>query len=162
MSDRHPNEPSGADRHLEEALEERFDRLKAEERASVPDFAQMYARAQAEAAAMADATDVVPLASRRRRSVQHPWRWALGSLAAAALAGVMLIAPGDPTESADAEFEELVNSFAEQAGDWESPTDGLLDVPGSQLMKSIPVIGGPYGTPLDATGGSSPDGDVTG
>ncbi len=26
---------------------------------------------------------------------------------------------------------------------WESPTDGLLDVPGIELTRSVPAIGGP-------------------
>jgi hypothetical protein len=47
--------------------------------------------------------------------------------------------------SGDEDFERLVAAYASQAagGSWASPTSGLLDVPGMELMRSVPAIGAP-------------------
>ena len=150
--------------HLDDLIKERFARLRAEENAGVPDFAAMYARAEQEPAAsvetehQSETQKVIPLAKRRKHWIQARWPVAVGTLAAAALAGVMLIRPG----TADAEFEALVTAFAADNAAWQSPTDDLLNVPGLEFMNSVPVIGGPYGAPLDTPDTPRASGDVTG
>ena len=150
----------------DDALKERFDQLKAEDRVRVPDFAQMYARAQEEASALAGDpvadTEVIPLMAGRRRGVWRRWPLAAGTLAAAALAGILLLQPDNSVDVGDDEFEALVTAFAAGNSTWRSPTDGLLAVPGIELLNSVPVIGGPFGSPLDVPGSPPADGDAIG
>jgi hypothetical protein len=66
--------------------------------------------------------------------------WASGALAAAAAAVLMFVVPDGP----DAHFEQVVRAFSTDpaAGQWTSPTDGLLQVPGLELLSTVPSIGG--------------------
>jgi hypothetical protein len=60
---------------------------------------------------------------------------------AAAVAGLMLV---DRGPSPDEQFERLVATYSSEAGTaWQSPTSGLLNVPGMELTRSVPSIGGP-------------------
>ncbi|MFC1660943.1 hypothetical protein ACFL3S_05745 [Gemmatimonadota bacterium] len=61
---------------------------------------------------------------------------------AAAAAAVLMVGP--PTRT-DADFEEAVRAFATDPalGAWKSPTDGLLQVPGNELLRTVPTIGDP-------------------
>jgi hypothetical protein len=115
----------------DEFLRRRFRSLRAEDSARMPDFGPMLERARLEAAG-----DVLVLRPKRRL------RWTLlaGTLAAAALAGVMLVA----SDGGD-DFEALVASYTAEVGGgaWRSPTGGLLDVPGIEFLRSVPSIGGP-------------------
>ena len=115
----------------EERLRKRFRSLRAEDSARAPDFEPMLERARLEAAG-----DVHVLRPRRRI------RWTLlaGTLAAAALTGVMLV-----TSDGGDDFDALVASYTAEVGggSWSSPTDGLLEVPGIELMRTVPTIGGP-------------------
>ena len=157
----------------DEALRERFQRLRAEETSSAPDFQEMLARAEAEALAdrphsAADsplATDgqasvgarAVPISGARRGRL----RFALtaGTLAAAALAGIMLLRP----DAGDQQFEALVTAYANETGVWRSPTDNLLAVPGMELLNTVPTVGWPYGSAPEGAGGEPPpDSDVMG
>ena len=154
-----------SDEQMDDLIKARFERLKAEQKTGVPDFAEMYARAEQEAAAMT-ASDrptedpkVVPLVTRRRHWLHSRWPVAAGTLAAAALAGIMLLRPNT---TSDAEFEALVTAFATNNAGWQSPTDELLKVPGMEFVNSIPVIGGPYGAPLDTPDTPRSNRDVTG
>jgi hypothetical protein len=63
-----------------------------------------------------------------------------GLLAAAAMAGLFLVrSPG----VSEAEFERVVRSFATDpaGGAWRSPTDGLLELPGQNMLSTRPSIG---------------------
>ena len=87
---------------------------------------------------------------RPNRRIVRAGAWASAALAAV-LAGVLLTNAGpDP----DAEFERLVAAYASDAsgGAWRSPTSGLLEFPGIELIRSIPSVGGPArGLDLDGT-----------
>lgn len=130
----------------DDALRARYGELREETEASgsIPDFRAMLSRAEVEAADMprldvvrggAPAGDAVVGPSRRAK-VAAGWI----TLAAAALAGVLLVRP--PSGGADAEFERLVASYAAEASTWRSPTDALLDIPGVDLG-AVPTIAGP-------------------
>ena len=64
-----------------------------------------------------------------------------GSLLAAAAAAALLLLPGPGTS--EAEFELAVRSFSTHpaGGAWRSPTDLLLDLPGSKVLSTLPSIG---------------------
>jgi hypothetical protein len=70
------------------------------------------------------------------------WRlgWAGGLAAAAALVLLLANPRGRASEAA---FERAVRAFQTDPalGAWRSPTDVLLDVPGSGLISSLPAIG---------------------
>jgi hypothetical protein len=129
----------------DDLVRERFQDLRADIQGSsgrVPDFRVMMDRAQ-EGAATIPSLRVESggtSASRRRRRMLWTGGWA-SALAAAALAGLLLTSGG---EDQDAEFDRLVASFATDAsaGAWRSPTSGLLEVPGIELTRSVPSIGG--------------------
>jgi hypothetical protein len=101
-----------------------FERLRAEEAVLAPDLAPMLSAAEGESGPMR-------LRLRRRRIV----RWASGGvgLAAAAIGGLFL-----GGQRADARFEEAVALWRSPV-EWTSPTDFLLDTPGSELMRR-PVL----------------------
>jgi len=71
--------------------------------------------------------------------------WA-GSLLAAACATFALLiqVPDNP----DAEFERVVQSFSSDpaSGGWKSPTDALLDLPGAEILSTVPSIGSRHWT----------------
>jgi hypothetical protein len=119
-------------------LRDLFQGLRAEDREAAPGFDEMMARVK-------EAQDL-PEESRSPRVswVRRPRRWVLtgGLLAAAVAAAVLLM---DTSTTTDARFEEVVRAFASDPalGAWESPTDGLLDVPGIELLRTVPTIGNP-------------------
>ena len=122
--------------HPDDPLRERFQRLRADtESRAAPAFRAMLERAKDAAATVS--------APERRVPARRPWLrtagWASAALAAA-VAG-LLLTRGRPDP--DAEFERLVTAFASDAsaGAWRSPTDRLLDVPGRDLMRSLPSVG---------------------
>lgn len=124
MSD-HPN-----GNRADQDLEARFEHLRAEYRASTPDFDAMVAAAHDPQA------NVVPISSHRR------WRrWSAfgGGLVAAAAAALLIIGP-DTTS--DQDFADLVNSYAANTA-WTAPTDGLLELPGSEVLRTMPSIAMP-------------------
>lgn len=133
--------------HDEDRLRDEFQRLRSEtERPeAVPDFAEMMARAKADAASQPELTVVsggaAGDAAPRRRRAFVIGGWASAAMAAA-IAAVLLV--GGPPSDADAEFERLVASYANDisSGAWASPTSALLNVPGMSLTRSVPSLGG--------------------
>ena len=129
-------------------LRERYAQLRAEDRTRKPEIEAVLERARAqvleEASRQSEAgpAEVVPIEAGRRGLLSRRaprWTLAAGSLAAATLAAIMLTQP-----TADEDFEALVTGFATDVagGIWRSPTAGLLEVPGIELIRSIPSIGG--------------------
>jgi hypothetical protein len=100
---------------------------------AAPPFANMLALARAEAA------DAAPAVTPRRLGLRR-FVYAAGLAAAAALAGLMVWPRSPSPEDA---FERAVRAFENDPalGAWRSPTDGLLDVPGLQLMTTVPSVG---------------------
>ncbi len=129
-------------------LRARFQQLReeTEQPGRIPLFRAMLDRASDEAAA-SPALEVVQGGQpgsdrgvRPKRRIVRAGAWASAALAAA-LAGVLLTNAGpDP----DAEFERLVTAYARDpsGGAWRSPTSGLLEFPGIELIRSIPSVGG--------------------
>jgi len=132
-------------------LRERFQQLRSEERAAAPDFAELVERARAGSdpgAGIAGRDSRTARPGGLHRVLRSPWIWAGGSVvAAAAVAALMLLHPG---ARADREFERTVREFAESTR-WTSPTDMLLELPGSEIMKSIPRVGAPSWTDVAGT-----------
>ncbi|HET9948445.1 MAG TPA: hypothetical protein VFQ22_05965 [Longimicrobiales bacterium] len=126
-------------------LRQRFAELREETERSgrVPDARAMLARAAAEADARPDLRVAAGSAAgrTRRRRLVRTGAWASAALAAA-VAGLLLVRRGP---SGDEEFARLVQAYAADAsaGAWRSPTSRLLDVPGMELMRSVPSIGRP-------------------
>jgi hypothetical protein len=122
------------DQHQDPELRARFAELKRLDASHAPSFVAVMARARAEAAG-AD-----PTPRRESSVVLRRFGWA-GLAAAAAIAALLVIPRVGSDEKA---FEEAVQSFqADPAlGGWRSPTDGLLNLPGNQLMSTVPRVGG--------------------
>jgi len=132
-------------------LRELFDEFRTEDRVKTPDFQPMMARVRAdiEGDAGAQASEVVSIHSKQaergwagaRSFRSHRWTWMGGVLAAAAIAAVMLVGQGSISDEG---FEELVNAYANDPalGGWQSPTDALLELPGREIVTTIPRVGG--------------------
>ena len=128
-------------------LRDAFQELRRAERAAAPDAAAMLASARTAAeadapdATVADAGEAIPLAGRRRRM-----HWAIPGVSvalAAALATLLLVDRDVAIDgSADAEFERVVEAWSTTGGTWRSPTDDLLRLPGDELLRTVPRIGG--------------------
>jgi hypothetical protein len=121
-----------SDRQQDTDLRARFEAQRDADANETPSFASMMERVRAEA------VDVVPIATRRinvRRLVYA------GGLAAAAVIAALIVIPRSP--SSEDEFEQAVRAYRSSPalGAWRSPTDGLLDVPGSQLISTVPSVG---------------------
>jgi hypothetical protein len=126
--------PSQEDRDLQR----RFQDLHDEDRHRVPDFQAMMARAREEASV----SERMALEERKGlRRVPRKLAWGGSLLAAAAAAFLLLLETGG---TSDSEFVQVVQTFSANpaAGAWKSPTDGLLDLPGSEILSTVPSIGG--------------------
>ena len=120
------------DRDQDTELRARFDAQRRADASGSPSFDAMIKRARA------DAANVAPIAPHRitqRRLV------VAGGLAAAAVLAFLLMVPR-ATSNEDA-FERAVRAYESgpASGAWQSPTDGLLDVPGNQLITTVPSVG---------------------
>jgi hypothetical protein len=119
-----------SDRPQDPELRARFAELKRVDASRAPGFADVMAGARAEAETVPQKPAVITI-----RRV----RWA-SVLAAAATIAALIVIPR--TRSNEAAFEQAVQAFSSNPalGGWRSPTDGLLNVPGSQLMTTIPSV----------------------
>jgi hypothetical protein len=132
----------------DDGLRERFQELRGESarQGGLPDFDAMIARARAEATGRPTLGLLGGAAWRRGgpatdyRRLARAGAWA--SFAVAATVAGLLLTDRRPRE---AEFERLVAAYATDAsaGAWRSPTASLLAVPGMELTRSMPSIGGP-------------------
>ena len=121
------------DRHQDTDLRARFDAQRQADAQNTPAFADVMARARAEAAVAPDTTSP-------RRWQRHRVLY-ISTLAAAAAIAALIVIPR-ATSNVD-EFEQAVRAYENgpAASAWRSPTDGLLNVPGSQLMTTMPSVG---------------------
>lgn len=129
------SQPPSDDRDLREA----FGRLRDADASRTPDAAILLARARAQA----DRPDAPELESaRRRRAWRRGLRWGVPGVSVALAAGLaaVLLVPGGGDE--DAAFDQAVQAWAETGGSWRSPTDDLLRMPGDELLRTVPRIGG--------------------
>ena len=124
-----------SDRPQDPELRARFAELRQMDASRAPSFADVMARAQAEATHAAGSTP-----RRETRVTLRRFGW-LGGLAAAATIAALIVIPR--ARSREDAFEQAVQAFhANPAlGAWRSPTDGLLNLPGSQLISTIPSVG---------------------
>jgi hypothetical protein len=118
-------------------LEGRFEALKATEEPAVPDFHGMMDRVKAQAA---DAVAAVDAREARVPRIPRRLAWGGSLLAAAAAAAIMLF---QPDHTSDSKFVHVVQTFSSNpaAGAWKSPTDGLLNLPGNDILSTVPSIG---------------------
>jgi hypothetical protein len=157
-------------------LRERFLDARAETRASgVPDFGTMLERARAEAPGapqlgVADGSVVGGVAGgpgggARRRPASRRRLVLAGAWTSAALAATVagLLLTGRATGGEDEDFERLVAAYTSDLapGAWRSPTSGLLQVPGMELLRTVPSIGGSVrgAAPATPTAGGEPPRD---
>jgi hypothetical protein len=119
------------DRPQDAELRARFDAQRRADANQAPSFETMMGRARTPSG------DVV---TTPRRFERRRFMYASG-LAAAAVIAALLVIPR--TRSSEDTFEDAVRAFQTNPalGAWQSPTDGLLDVPGSQLISTVPGVG---------------------
>jgi hypothetical protein len=122
-----------SDRQQDADLRALFAAQRRVDAGEAPSFAETLARARSKAA------DAGPAVTSRRFRLRR-FVYVSGLAAAAAIAGLM-VWPRSPSPN-DA-FERAVRAFENDPalGAWRSPTDGLLDVPGLQLMTTVPSVG---------------------
>ena len=133
---------------VDKDLEGRFSALKETQEPAVPDFRKMMARVEADAAK--EGLPLKPNVS-PRRGIPRRLAWGGSLLAAAAAAAIMLF---QPDHTSDSEFVQVVQTFSSNpaAGAWKSPTDGLLKLPGSDILSTVPSIGrSPWPTGMGTT-----------
>lgn len=128
-----------------------FQELREEDAERAPGFRDLWAGLQEQA------VPAPPALEAGKRSVgRFPRRLAWGgSLLAAAAAGAALFLLSHRGTS-DAAFVMAVRAFSTNpaGGAWRSPTDGLLTLPGSEVLSTRPKLGDrPWPT---AAGGTSP------
>jgi hypothetical protein len=82
----------------------------------------------------------IPVSSKAHRLTARRLAWG-GSLLAAAAAAFLILLPSRRTS--EAEFVQVVQMFSADpaSGAWRSPTDALLDLPGNEVLSTIPTIG---------------------
>lgn len=124
-----------------------FQALREEDGRRAPDFGQLFSEVR-----RGERPPEAPTAADKPAKTQVRRRMAWGgSLLAAAAAAVIWILPGGGTS--DAEFVMAVSTFSSDpaAGAWRSPTDALLDLPGSEILSTLPKLGGPNWTTISGT-----------
>jgi ferric-dicitrate binding protein FerR (iron transport regulator) len=119
-------------------LRELFQELRARDERRAPGFREMLAGARQEALEGKTGED---MEWHRGRRIRRRVAWG-GSLLAAAAAAIVLLLPGRGTS--EAAFERAVRSYSASSagGAWRSPTDALLDLPGSEVLTTLPRVGG--------------------
>ena len=120
----------------DQQLRSLFRRLQDRDQGRVPDFESLMARAREEASR--SGMDIRSPGTNPRH-MKRRFAWG-GSLVAAA-AAVVLLFVGLPGTS-DSEFVDVVQTFSSNpaSGAWKSPTDGLLDLPGKEILNTVPSI----------------------
>lgn len=123
------------DRPQDAELRARFEAQRRADAESTPSFDALLARARAAAAPTQQAA---PARKSKRQQLFY-----FGGLAAAAVIAMLFVIPRP--HSSEAAFEQAVRRFQNDPalGAWQSPTDGLLDVPGNQLISTVPSVGAP-------------------
>ena len=131
-----------SEQRIDDGLRDRFHELRAttEQPGRVPEFRAVYDLADTKARAR-PSLEVIDGAAYSRRQIVRMGAWASAAIAAA-VAGLILV---ERTPSEDEQFARLVAAYTSEtaAGAWRSPTAGLLDVPGMDLVRSVPSIGAP-------------------
>jgi hypothetical protein len=119
-------------------LRKLYQNLHEEDRQRVPDFQVMMARVREELSVSGQ-----EVLKERKRLLRFPRKVAWGGILLAAAAAVFILLL-DPGGTSDSEFVQVVQTFSADpaAGAWKSPTDGLLDLPGSEILSTVPSIGG--------------------
>jgi len=127
-----------------------FQELREEDAGRAPGFRDLWAGLQEQAVPVPPA----PKAGERAMG-RFPRRLAWGgSLLAAAAAGAALFLLSH-RETSDAAFVMAVRDFSTSpaGGAWRSPTDGLLTLPGSEVLNTRPRLGD---RPWPTTTGGTP------
>lgn len=120
-----------------------FQELRETDLQDVPAFSRIMAEAgrleEEDPPPDAGQTETAPPGLRPMLRRRAPW--AVSLLAAAAAAALLLLPPGG---TSDDEFERVVRSYMTDpaGGAWRSPTDGLLRVPGSDVLSTLPKLRG--------------------
>ena len=123
-----------------------FRDLKKKDGERVPDFGTLMARAREEASRSGLEVHTGGGGTRHilEMDVFHFTRrraaWG-GSLLAAAAAAVLLLVQGPGTT--DSQFVQAVQAYSSDPalGAWTSPTDALLELPGGEILSTVPSIG---------------------
>jgi hypothetical protein len=127
-----------SDRHQDPELRARFEALKRVDAGRAPAFADVWTQAQDELAGGAREAPRRDWAGWRVSARRYGWA---GGLAVAATIAALIVIPR--FQSNEDAFVQAVRAFEANPalGGWRSPTDGLLDLPGSRLISTIPSMG---------------------
>ena len=111
-------------------LRAHFDAQRRTDSTEAPSFTAVMERARAAA------PHAPPMHRPKGRRLMY-----FGGLSAAAAIAALLMIPG--MRSNDDAFEQAVLDFQSDpaSGAWRSPTDALLNVPGSRMISTVPSIG---------------------
>lgn len=128
------------DRHLREAFRHLRSWAEGPER-SPPSFQVMLERARRQAKNVPRRPGLGGLWRRPGRPLPWPRTAVRTGLAAAAVAGILLMSGArDP----EVEFRRLISTYAATSQSLSmSPTSRLLEVPGLELVRSVPSVGVP-------------------
>ena len=125
------------DQEKDQDLRGLFRHLQEDDRQEAPEFGTLMARARQEASR--SGLELHPGNGKPFRSTKR-LAWGGSLLAAAAAAALLLVQiPG----TSDSEFERVVRAFSADpaTGAWTSPTDALLNLPGTEILSTVPTIG---------------------
>ena len=114
-----------------------FGDLRANDERRAPDFRVLMDQVKAEVAE--SGLELYP-EGRRARFSRRRIAWG-GSMLAAAAAAVLIFVQTSGTS--DSEFVRVVEAYSADpaSGAWTSPTEGLLALPGQDILSTVPSIG---------------------
>ncbi len=129
----------------ERRLRELFQELReqTESGSEIPVFDAMIERAKVDPAGK-PTLEGIDVGGDGRAAVRARRRYAWGGWASAAVAAGILAIVMTRGGGEDEAFERLVTAYATDvtSGAWSSPTAGLLEVPGLELLRGVPTLGG--------------------
>jgi len=133
------------DAELDELLQQRFERQRVHDVRHAPTFEAMLLRARQDAATSVPVVEhirAVPTPSQPRAARRRVVRWAGPLAIAAGLGAIYLLSARTAESAADREFDRLVTEWTRTAAATShAPTDGLLTIPGSELLGTMPRLG---------------------
>lgn len=125
-----------------------FQELRAQDEGDLPDFQEIMEGSEGESPREETSGEI----RTRWFPARRPLLWGGSLLAAATASFLLLVDPGGGTS--EAEFEAAVLSFSADpaGGAWRSPTEGLLELPLPQLLKTRPRLDGRALSSIPGTG----------
>lgn len=132
------------DRPEDHDLDQAFAHLREQDRRRTPSAHDLIARAKA--SIEDDASNIALRAAESGdldRTKGRGWgRWGVPGLSVALAAAVATVLLVDRDSLADQEFDEVLASYVDTRVSLRSPSDALLRLPGDELIRTVPRVGG--------------------